>query len=409
MSKSKKLPEWDLSEYYKGIDDPQIQKDLDLFDKKAKDFVKKYKGKVRDLEAAEFLKLFKAKEEMRRISSKLGGFAYLNSVTNMLDSKGTALYQRVEETLTNSGKDLVFFSIEFNKLSNKRIEELLQDKKLKAYAPFINRVRKFKKYELTEEVEKTLMEKEITSGSAWVRFYEESMARLEYVVDGKKYNDAEISRLLTDVNPKIRAKAGKEMNRVTKENSFMIGYAYNMIMKDKAIDDENGSHAGTMITFANRIARAVKDAGYENVAIDTFAYRYTRKAPTKVVPDDNVIVRLCTIECCFAHPIADTTCSLNYDFMTDLTAWGKICNRIYIWDYATNYAHTLGIFPDFGVLQKNIKTFRENNVVGIYEEGNYYMDACDGEFGELRAYLLAKLMQNPFIDFNNYMDELTGK
>ena len=238
MSKSKKLPEWDLSEYYKGIDDPQIQKDLDLFDKKAKDFVKKYKGKVRDLEASEFLKLFKAKEEMRRISSKLGGFAYLNSVTNMLDSKGTALYQRVEETLTNSGKDLVFFSIEFNKLSNKRIEELLQDKKLKAYAPFINRVRKFKKYELTEEVEKTLMEKEITSGSAWVRFYEESMARLEYVVDGKKYNDAEISRLLTDVNPKIRAKAGKEMNRVTKENSFMIGYAYNMIMKDKAIDDD---------------------------------------------------------------------------------------------------------------------------------------------------------------------------
>jgi oligoendopeptidase F len=82
------------------------------------------------------------------------------------------------------------------------------------------------------------MEKEITSGSAWVRFYEESMARLDYVVDGKKYNDAEIGRLLTDVNPKVRAKAGKEMNKVTKENSFMIGYAYNMIMKDKAIDDE---------------------------------------------------------------------------------------------------------------------------------------------------------------------------
>ena len=173
----------------------------------------------------------------------------------------------------------------------------------------------------------------------------------------------------------------------------------------KAIDDENGSHSGTMITFANRIAKAVKEAGYENVAIDTFAYRYTRKAPTKVVPDDNVIVRLCTIECCFAHPIDDTTCPSNYDFMTDLTAWGKICNRIYIWDYATNYAHTLGIFPDFGVLQKNIKTFLKNNVVGIYEEGNYYMDACDGEFGELRAYLLSKLMQNPYIDFNDYMND----
>ena len=79
--------------------------------------------------------------------------------------------------------------------------------------------------------------------------------------------------------------------------------------KCRAIDNENGSHSGTMITFVNRVARAVKEAGYDNVAIDTFAYRYTRKAPSKVVPEDNVIVRLCTIECCFAHPLDDKNCS----------------------------------------------------------------------------------------------------
>ncbi len=175
--------------------------------------------------------------------------------------------------------------------------------------------------------------------------------------------------------------------------------------KCKAIDDENGSHSGTMITFANRVAKAVKDAGYDNVAIDTFAYRYTRKAPLKVVPDDNVIVRLCTIECCFAHPLDDADCSENAELMADLAEWSKICKRIYVWDYTTNYAHTLGIFPDFGVLQKNIQVFHENNVVGLYEEGNYYMNECDGEFGELRAYLLSKLMQNPYIDYSACMNE----
>ncbi len=173
----------------------------------------------------------------------------------------------------------------------------------------------------------------------------------------------------------------------------------------KAIDDKNGSHSGTMITFVNRIADAVKNAGYNNVAIDTFAYRYTRKAPSKVVPADNVIVRLCTIECCFAHPLDDAGCTENVELMTDLTAWSEICDRIYVWDYVTNYAHTLGIFPDFGVLQRNIQVFYENNVVGIYEEGNYYMTECDGEFGELRAYLLSKLMQNPYIDYDSCMNE----
>lgn len=173
----------------------------------------------------------------------------------------------------------------------------------------------------------------------------------------------------------------------------------------RAIDEENGSYSGTMITFVNRIAREVKAAGYDNVAIDTFAYRYTRKAPSKVVPEDNVIVRLCTIECCFAHALDDSSCSENIELMADLSQWSEICDRIYVWDYATNYANTLGIFPDFGVLQRNIQVFYENNVAGVYEEGNYYMAQCDGEFGELRSYLLSKLMQNPYIDYDAYMNE----
>ncbi len=173
----------------------------------------------------------------------------------------------------------------------------------------------------------------------------------------------------------------------------------------KKIDDENGSYSGTMITFVNRIAREVKAAGYDNVAIDTFAYRYTRKAPSKVVPEDNVIVRLCTIECCFAHALDDASCEENVELMADLSDWSKICDRIYVWDYATNYSHTLGIFPDFGVLQRNVQVFYENNVKGVYEEGNYYMAQCDGEFGELRSYLLSKLMQNPYIDYSAYMNE----
>ncbi len=171
----------------------------------------------------------------------------------------------------------------------------------------------------------------------------------------------------------------------------------------KALDDANGSHAGTMITFVNKIAKDVKAAGYNNVAIDTFAYQYTRKAPTQVKPDDNVIVRLCTIECCFAHTLDDENCEENIALMQDLKNWGEICNRIYVWDYTTNYNHTLGIFPDFGVIQRNMQIFYENNVKGIYEEGNYYISSCDGEFGDLRCYLLSKLMQNPYIDFNAEM------
>ncbi len=181
----------------------------------------------------------------------------------------------------------------------------------------------------------------------------------------------------------------------------------------RALDNANGSHAGSMITFVNTVAERVKAAGdYDNVVFDTFAYQYTRQAPTNVVPRDDVIVRLCSIECCFGHALDDEKCDENKDFMYDLEQWGKICDRVYIWDYVNNYSETVCIFPNFGVMQRNVQIFYENNVKGIYEEGNYYIAECDGEFGELRTYLLSKLMQDPYCDYdaemNGYLEAVYG-
>ena len=159
-----------------------------------------------------------------------------------------------------------------------------------------------------------------------------------------------------------------------------------------------GVQSATMINFANQVADAVKAAGYDNVAIDTFAYQYTRKAPTGIVPRDNVIVRLCTIECCFVHALDDPDCEQNTALMKDLSDWAAICDRIYVWDYTTDYANTCLFFPDLNVIQRNIQIFYENNVKGVYEEGNYYIRSCNTEFGELRAYMISKALQDPYCD-----------
>lgn len=233
-----KMPEWDLSEYYKGTDDKQIDKDIKKYAQLAAAFAKKYKGKVAALDAKAFVAALKEIEDISKLGSKLGGFAYLNSTTRLMDAKASALYQKVSEALSEAGTDLLFFGLEYNKMDEKAIRKLEEDKEVKIYAPYLKRVRKFKPYELSEDVEKTLLEKDVTSGSAWVRLYEESMARLSYEVDGKKYNDAQISRLCLSPDAELRAKAGKEINKVSKDNSFSVCYIYNMIMKDKAVEDK---------------------------------------------------------------------------------------------------------------------------------------------------------------------------
>ncbi len=167
-----------------------------------------------------------------------------------------------------------------------------------------------------------------------------------------------------------------------------------------ATDAEEGSPAGTLLRFVNRIAEAV-EKDYPKLAIHTLAYQYTREAPKITVPRDNVIVQLCTIECCFNHALDDETCEKNRALKEDMIAWSKICNRIYVWDYTTNFRFYAAPFPNFDVIAANIRFFHEHNVKGLFEQGNY-QSGGNAELGDLRAYLLSKLMYDPYMEKEEY-------
>jgi len=169
--------------------------------------------------------------------------------------------------------------------------------------------------------------------------------------------------------------------------------------KCAAVAREEGSQSGPILRFVNQVADGIKDE-FPHAAIDTLAYSYSRKPPLKVKPRPNVIVRLCSIECCFSHPL--DACPANKSFMDDLRGWQKICKRLYVWDYVTDFAHYIMPFPNLRVLGRNLRTFVAHNVKGVFEEGNYH---GGGEFAELRAYMLAKALWNPNYDMNRAMNE----
>ena len=170
--------------------------------------------------------------------------------------------------------------------------------------------------------------------------------------------------------------------------------------KCAATDAEEGSPAGTILRFVNAVADDIAE-DYPDVVIDTLAYRYTREAPKITKPRKNVCVRLCSIECCFSHPLSDTSCEQNARFCRDILAWNEICDRIYIWDYVVNFAHYVPAFPNLTVLRENMRFFAEHHVRGMYPEGAHNAP-LSGEFAELKAYLLAKLMWDPYMSAEEY-------
>jgi hypothetical protein len=166
-----------------------------------------------------------------------------------------------------------------------------------------------------------------------------------------------------------------------------------------AVDTEEGSPAGSLLRFVNAVAADIEPE-FPQVAIDTLAYQYTRRPPAHVRPRPSVIVRLCSIECSFSRPLADER---NRTFRDDLEGWSRICNRLYIWDYTTNFAHYVLPHPNLRVLGPNIRFFVDQGVKGVFEQGAY--QSYGSEMAELRGWVLAKLLWDPSRDPQKLMDE----
>jgi len=235
------------------------------------------------------------------------------------------------------------------------------------------------------------------------------------MIDGKRIKER---TQLCLSNPEVLAIAKKQVRRwiVDHPEATIISVSQNDCGNPcdcpecRKILEEEGAQSGALIRFVNAIAADIAE-DYPHIAIDTLAYTYTRSAPKLVKPLPNVIVRLCSIECCFSHPLAEN-CKESYvmldrkdtkTFQQDLADWGKICGRIYIWDYVTNYAHYLMPFPNFQVLEPNMQFFVENGVVGVYEEACY--QTLHAEMAAARSYVLAKVMWDPYCDDDKVLRE----
>lgn len=171
----------------------------------------------------------------------------------------------------------------------------------------------------------------------------------------------------------------------------------------KAFDDQEGTPAASLIRFVNAIASDIEQ-DYPNIRIDTLAYQYTRKRPKTLRPHRNVIIRLCSIECCFAHPLASCDSEENRRFRDDIIDWEPVAPKLYIWDYTPNFGHYQQPFPNFDALQPNVQFFVQHGVKGLFEQGNYSAGGY-GELGPLRSYLLAKLLWNPDTDLKTHTEE----
>ena len=179
--------------------------------------------------------------------------------------------------------------------------------------------------------------------------------------------------------------------------------------KCRAVDAEEGSQAGTVIAFVNKIAERLQPE-FPHVLFHTFAYWYSKKAPKEIRAADNVIVRLGNIECQWQDSFEnisrrepESNCR---KFIENLDLWAQHCKHLYIWDYTCNFANYLLPFPNFHALKENLKFYRDHHVAGVLEQGNFAYGNASG-LAELKSYVGAKLLWNPDADVDDLIYEFT--
>jgi hypothetical protein len=219
--------------------------------------------------------------------------------------------------------------------------------------------------------------------------------------DGKRVDNGQLCLTNPDVIKICRERLLKRMAQSPEYRIYSLSqndnFNFCQCPRCKAIEDKYGAHSGLILWFVNQIADSVKKY-YPDKYVGTFAYQYTRQAPHGIAPRDNVVIRLCSIECCFAHPISNDGAAAdsnnnNKSFMKDLNDWRDIAPHLFIWDYVVDFAQFMAPWPNFNVLAPNIRTFRDNHAIGIFEEAQYI--SCGAEFEELKNWVLLKLLWNP--------------
>jgi hypothetical protein len=162
--------------------------------------------------------------------------------------------------------------------------------------------------------------------------------------------------------------------------------------KCAALDEQEGSHSATMIAFVNAVAERIEKR-YPDALLSTFAYWYTRKPPRTLKPRRNVMIQLCSIECCDLHAIDDPKCTLNREFCHDMQVWNSKCDKIFVWHYNTNFSAYMLPFPNLKAIGPSVKYFADRSGRGVFMQaaGN----AFSTELSDLRNYVMARCLWKP--------------
>ncbi|MHA6344882.1 M3 family oligoendopeptidase [Roseivivax sp. CAU 1761] len=230
------LPEWDLSDLYAAPDAPEVKRDLDWLEEACRRFAADFEGKIAGLDAASFLDMVKRHETIETVAGRIMSYAGLRYYQNTTEAARAKFLSDMQEKITVYTTPLVFFALELNRVPDATYATLFENAELARYKPAFDRIRAMKPYQLSDEMEKFLHDMGVV-GDAWERLFDETIAGLEFDVDGEVMGIEATLNLLTEQDRARREAAARALAAVFTGNIRTFARVHNTQAKEKEVLD----------------------------------------------------------------------------------------------------------------------------------------------------------------------------
>lgn len=232
---------WDLRDLYDSPDDPRIEQDIARARDRARSFRSKYQGRVAQLTSEELLAAVMEMENILELVGRWTSYAELLHAAQVDVPRHGALLARAQEQASAVRQELLFFELEWLSLPEEAVHARVSDPKLARFRHFLESLCRYRPHVLSEPEERILEEKANTGQRAFARLFDEVLSRLEFRVqhegEVRQLNESEVLALLHEPDRALRRAAATALTEGLQANQLLLGYIFNVLAQDHAIDD----------------------------------------------------------------------------------------------------------------------------------------------------------------------------
>jgi len=246
---------WSLDDLFTGFEDANIEATYGKLEAMVVQFEKFREELTPGISAERFMEIVSGSEAMEKLGYRLYGFAELSFAANTQDQKAQIAVARIQQFAAEMSNRTLFFSLWWKALDDVNAQRLLSVSG--DYRYWLEQIRNFKPYTLSEAEEKVINVKNVTGSNALNMLYDSLTNRYVFhlEVDGeqKELTRGELMTYARSTDPELRAKAYQELYRVYGEDAPILGQIYQNLVRDWRNENVSLRGFGSPISVRNLI------------------------------------------------------------------------------------------------------------------------------------------------------------